>query len=139
MTITDGSRHQLHQSLDLAIGEENAAVLMEHLPPVGWADVATRRDLDHQSLMINKDLELLGANLRTEMADLRTGLQGETAELRTEMAELRTGLQGETAELRTSLVHLELRMEQLFSRLLLQLLATMAGLFTLFFALSRVL
>ena len=121
MTITDGSRHQLHQSLDLAIGEENAAVLMEHLPPVGWADVATRRDLDHQSLMINKDLELLGANLRTEMAELRTGLQGETAELR------------------TSLVHLELRMEQLFSRLLLQLLATMAGLFTLFFALSRVL
>ena len=103
MTITDGSRHQLHQSLDLAIGEENAAVLMEHLPPVGWADVATRRDLDHQSLMINKDLELLGANLRTEMADLK------------------------------------LRMEQLFSRLLLQLLATMVGLFTLFFALSRVL
>jgi hypothetical protein len=136
MTITDGSRHQLHLSLDQTIGEENAAVLMEHLPPVGWADVATRRDLDHQTLLIKKDMELLGAELRGElggeMAELRT-------ELRREMAELRTELGGEMAEVRTDMVHLEVRMEHLFSRLLLQLIGAMAGLFALFFALSRIL
>ena len=125
MTITDGSRHQLHLSLDQTIGEENAAVLMEHLPPVGWADVATRRDLDHQTLLIKKDMELLGAELRGELGG--------------EMAELRTELRGEMGELRTDMVRLEVRMEHLFSRLLLQLIGALAGLFALFFALSRIL
>ena len=47
MTITDESRFHLHQRLAEVLGQEEASTLMEHLPPVGWADVATRRDLDH--------------------------------------------------------------------------------------------
>lgn len=46
MSITNESRHHLHQRLDHVLGASEAAVLMEHLPPVGWADVATTRDLD---------------------------------------------------------------------------------------------
>jgi len=39
-------RQSLHAKLADAIGPDEAALLMEYLPPVGWADVATKRDLD---------------------------------------------------------------------------------------------
>jgi hypothetical protein len=55
MALTETSRHQLFQRLEESLGPEAAATLMEHLPPVGWSDVATRRDLDH----LRTELELL--------------------------------------------------------------------------------
>jgi len=101
MAITEKSRHHLYQRLEEALGSEEAAVLMEHLPPVGWADVATKRDLDNLHDRIRVDL----ANIRTEIAELRTEVRTEMAELRTEvrteMAELRTEVRTEIAELRT--------------------------------------
>jgi len=46
VAITEQNRHQLYQRLEEVLGREQAATLMEHLPPVGWADVATKRDLE---------------------------------------------------------------------------------------------
>ena len=45
MSIDDRSRQELFQRLDEALGPKAAEVLMAHLPPVGWADVATKHDL----------------------------------------------------------------------------------------------
>lgn len=47
MTIDERTRHRLHRKLEEVLGSQEAAVLMEHLPPVGWADVATKHDLGH--------------------------------------------------------------------------------------------
>ena len=47
MEITDASRSDLFQYLRDTMGDDRASTLMAHLPPVGWADVATKRDLDH--------------------------------------------------------------------------------------------
>ena len=46
MVLNERSRHQLYLRPEEALGPEAATTLMEHLPPVGWADVATKRDLD---------------------------------------------------------------------------------------------
>jgi hypothetical protein len=45
MAISEESRHQLHNKLDELLGPAEAATLMAHLPPIGWADVATKHDL----------------------------------------------------------------------------------------------
>jgi hypothetical protein len=45
MAVTQEARHQLYKALEAQLGEHNATTLIEHLPPSGWADVATKRDL----------------------------------------------------------------------------------------------
>ncbi|MBA2327573.1 MAG: hypothetical protein H0V95_13145 [Actinobacteria bacterium] len=59
MIIDDRVRRQMYQDLEQAIGARSAEALMAHLPPVGWADVATKRDLD-----------ALRGELRAEVANL---------------------------------------------------------------------
>ena len=44
MAIDERTRHQLYLRLEEVLGDEEANTLMEHLPPVGWADVATKQD-----------------------------------------------------------------------------------------------
>jgi hypothetical protein len=46
MALDERARHHLYLRLEEQLGPEAASTLMEHLPPVGWADVATKRDLD---------------------------------------------------------------------------------------------
>lgn len=57
MAISEESRHHLYQRLEQVLGPSEATVLMEHLPPVGWADVATKRDLDALETRMNMRFE----------------------------------------------------------------------------------
>ena len=45
MAVDERSRHELYRRLEEVLGVEAATTLIEHLPPVGWADVATKHDL----------------------------------------------------------------------------------------------
>jgi predicted nuclease with TOPRIM domain len=45
MSTAEQERHELHGKLEHVLGREEAATLMSYLPPVGWADVATKHDL----------------------------------------------------------------------------------------------
>jgi hypothetical protein len=46
MSVDEARRLLLHDAARNAWGAEAALVLMEMLPPTGWTDVATKRDLD---------------------------------------------------------------------------------------------
>ena len=59
MPISEAERHLMHLALEEALGKEGANALMSHLPPVGWADVATRSDLDHVREQLTARIEML--------------------------------------------------------------------------------
>ena len=46
MALDERARHELFLRLEQVLGPEPAESLMEMMPPVGWADIATKRDLD---------------------------------------------------------------------------------------------
>jgi len=78
MSVEESERHLLHERAAQALGVEAAAVLMSHLPPAGWAELARRSDVEHGTA-------LLRADLRGEMAGLRTDLKSELAGLRADL------------------------------------------------------
>ena len=39
-------RRSLHDRLESALDADEAALLMDYLPPVGWADIVRKQDLD---------------------------------------------------------------------------------------------
>jgi hypothetical protein len=72
MAITEDDRFRMQQRLREVLGEDEAVTLMEHLPPVGWSDVATRRDLEH--LEQRMELQFQAQDSRFEAA-LERGLR----------------------------------------------------------------
>ena len=57
MAVDERARHQLHSKLEQVLGPDEAQTLMAHLPPVGWADVATKRDLDQLTTIWRTELQ----------------------------------------------------------------------------------
>ena len=74
MALTEDTRHHMFQALERQLGAEEAATLMEHLPPVGWADVATKHDLDHLATVTRADIANLGTVLGARIDMLATVL-----------------------------------------------------------------
>ena len=44
--VNEFQRHEVFKWLEERMGPERAATMMDLLPPVGWSDIATRRDLE---------------------------------------------------------------------------------------------
>jgi hypothetical protein len=74
MALDERARHHLYLRLEEQLGPEAATTLMEHLPPTGWADVATKRDLDLLRVATKRDLDLLRAATQADIHELRADI-----------------------------------------------------------------
>jgi len=146
MTITEESRYRLFKRLEQTLGADDANTLMEHLPPVGWSDVATKVDLDHLHAATQADL----AEVRGDVAQLLGATRADIAELRGDIALLRTTTQADTAQLRTTMesefsqvrsdicqlgermtMHVDTALAQGLHRQFVQLIASTAAMFAI--------
>jgi len=63
-------RRSLHGRLEAALGPDEAALLMDYLPPVGWADIATKQDL----AILEMKFEMLEMKFDAAIKDLKSTL-----------------------------------------------------------------
>jgi hypothetical protein len=64
--------------------------MMALLPPVGWADVATKHDLDQAVALVDQKIDATKRELEGKMATLEGKIEAGLARVRGEIAESRT-------------------------------------------------
>jgi hypothetical protein len=92
----------LFQRLKETLGEDEANTLMEHLPPVGWADVATKRDLEHQDALVQAQF----VAMRKDMEVLSDRFEAEFVAIRRDMAVLSDRFEAEFVAIRRDIEHM---------------------------------
>jgi hypothetical protein len=103
MAIADADRYQLHQRLDEVLGPDHARTMMEFLPPVGWADVARRVDVERLGADVDRlgtRMERLEGSVRSDMERLGGSL---TAHIERVEGSVRSDLGHRIEQLETSL------------------------------------
>ena len=114
MSISQAKRTELHQELREKLTVDTADTLMEHLPPGGWGEVATKSDIESLRVATKSDIESLRVATKTDIELLRVATQRDIAELKAatqaDIAELKAETQSEFALVRKDLQLLEARL-----------------------------
>ena len=121
--INDADRRKLFEALREAIGSEPSELLMELLPPTGWAHLATSADV----AMVRTDIDIAKTELRIEIQDVRTELKGDIQRLDANIQDLRTELKGDIQEVRGEVQDLRGRIDGLVPKLVAANIASMIG------------
>src|SRR5438128_30664 len=75
MAVDEGAGHRLFLKLEEVLGPEAAGVLMEHLPPVSWPDVATKQDIEGLRVTTKQDIEGLRVATKQDIAVLEAKME----------------------------------------------------------------
>jgi hypothetical protein len=108
VSVTEHERHQLYTWFEEHMGTERADILMNLLPPVGWGDVSTRRDLTEFQAATRRDLAEFRTTTRRDLAEFQTATRRDLAELQTatkhDLAELEARMDVKLATLKSELL-----------------------------------
>lgn len=85
MPVTEFERHQLFTWFEEHMGEERAATMMNLVPPAGWAEVASRHDLDELENRLTTRIEALESKIDTRFEALESRFDSKLNVLRSEL------------------------------------------------------
>lgn len=71
MHVSEAQRFEMQLVLRRVLGDEMGDRLMEHLPPVGWSEVALSRDVD----ALRRDFESFRTEMMREIAGIRSSIR----------------------------------------------------------------
>src|SRR6056297_3377474 len=102
--MSEQDRHRLLQRLREILGDEEAATLMENLPPLPWSELATKADLE-------------GLATKADLEELPTKADLEELPTKADLEFLRDGVTELDVKLRTLDGSLDLRFERSEARM----------------------
>ena len=89
MTLDETTRFRITNKFVGILGDEDAAKLMDAIPPIDWDRFATKDDIAAATILTKAEIELEFANFRSEVAvqfaEVRSEMRTEFADVRTEM------------------------------------------------------
>jgi len=113
MTLDETTRFRITNKFVGILGDEDAAKLMDAIPPIDWDRFATKDDITAATILTKAEMELQFANFRTDVALQFADVRTEFADVRTEFADVRSEMRTGFANLRaeTALQFAEVRIE----------------------------
>ena len=86
MTLDETTRFRITNKFVGILGDEDAAKLMDSIPPIDWDRFATKDDIAAATILTKAEMELEFANFRTEVAVQFAEMKTEFANVRAEFA-----------------------------------------------------
>jgi hypothetical protein len=86
MTLDETTRFRITNKFVGVLGDEDAAKLMDAIPPIDWNRFATKDDIAAATILTKAEMELEFANFRTEVAVQFAEMKTEFANVRAEFA-----------------------------------------------------
>ena len=136
MTLDETTRFRITNKFVGILGDEDAAKLMDAIPPIDWDRFATKDDIAAATILTKAEMELEFANFRTEVAvqfaDVRSEMRTEFANVRTEFANVRTEMRTEFANVRTEFANIRAEFAHSMKVNTFTIIGSLAALLTVF-------
>ena len=104
MALTHAQRTSMFNTLAQVMGQDEAETLMQHLPPSGWDNVATKEDLRAGFAETNAAVTSGLAQAAVERADIKAQAATERADIKAQAAVERADIKAQAAVERADII-----------------------------------